>query len=326
MGKKDNKTHQSPANVHWSDDEQTIYYMGKPVQLARIRGMIQAMTEELQTAVQVMTFHAPVPPIDLDQIIDSMAWSEAFRRQNYSFIQHPDNPHQIKMEHEFLLQQAQKPGQQRWHLLRKNPTTSHLEWVPNQVKQYQSFERRFLRSLMVLMHITGGQPARGPELGSIKVSNSIYSARNIYVINGRICFLTMYDKARKRRGNTEYIIRCLPPAVGQIIVQYLVYVRPFARVLDRRESEYLFGDQQGPWAGEELSRALSQATTKHLGVRLTVSAWRHVAIGIATRHLTRASRTWEKVETDPDDEADEFAGGDDEEELELDTFRHVMVR
>ncbi|KAH6689955.1 hypothetical protein BKA61DRAFT_432735, partial [Leptodontidium sp. MPI-SDFR-AT-0119] len=59
-------------------------------------------------------------------------------------------------------------------------------------------------------------PTRGPELGSIKVSNSIYSARNIYIINGRVCFLTMYNKARKRRGNTEYIIRYLSDEVSQI--------------------------------------------------------------------------------------------------------------
>jgi len=140
-----------------------------------------------------------------------------------------------------------------------------------------------------------------------------------------MCFLTMYDKARKRRGNTEYIIRCLPDALSQVLVQYLVYVSPFARALDQRESEYLFGDGRGPWAGEELSQALSRETQKHLGVQLTVSGWRHVAIGIATRHLTRASRTWEKDEED-EDGIDEFAEGDDPEELELDTFRHIMVR
>ena len=42
-----------------------------------------------------------------------------------------------------------------------------------------------------------------------------------------MCFLTMYDKAWKRRGNTEYIIRCLPDALSQVLVQYLVYVSPF---------------------------------------------------------------------------------------------------
>jgi hypothetical protein len=141
--------------------------------------------------------------------------------------------------------------------------------------------------------------------------------------------LTMYDKARKRRGNTEYIIRYLPDELSQILVQYLVYVGPFARALplDHRESEYLFGDIRGPWAGEELSQQLSQQTQKHLGVRLTVSGWRHVAIGIATRHLMRASKTWEKDnEDDTEDSVDDFAEGDDQEELELDTFRHIMIR
>lgn len=113
-------------------------------------------------------------------------------------------------------------------------------------------------------------------------------------------------------------------------MQYLVYVRPFARALplDRRETEYLFGDMRGPWAGQELTEALSRATEKHLGVRLTVSRWRHVAIGIATQHLTRASRTWgndNEDNVDAEDGMDDFAEGDDQEELELDTFRHIMI-
>jgi hypothetical protein len=139
----------------------------------------------------------------------------------------------------------------------------------------------------------------------------------------------MYDKSRRRRGSTEYIIRYLPDELSQILVQYLVYIRPFARALplDHRESEYLFGSMRGPWAGEELSQQLSQETEKHLGVRLTVSGWRHVAIGIATRHLSRASKTWEKDDKDDaEDRVDDFAEGDDQEELELDTFRHIMIR
>jgi hypothetical protein len=179
---------------------------------------------------------------------------------------------------------------------------------------------------MVCIYITGRQPVRRPELGSIKVSNSIYSARNIYIINGRVCFLTMYNKARKRRGNTEYIVRCLSGEVSQIVAQYLIRVRPFARALDKRESEYLFGDMQGPWAGEELSHELSRTTKKRLGVRLTVSGWRYVAIGIATRYLIRASKTWEKEYKDTDNRAEEFTEGDNNKELELDTFRYIIVR
>jgi hypothetical protein len=38
----------------------------------------------------------------------------------------------------------------------------------------------------------------------------------------------------------------------------------------------------------------------------------------------RASRTWEKDNEDVEDEVEDFAEGDDEEELELETFRHII--
>jgi hypothetical protein len=39
----------------------------------------------------------------------------------------------------------------------------------------------------------------------------------------------------------------------------------------------------------------------------------------------RASKTWEKDDEDVEDGVD-FAEGDDQAELELDTFRHIIVR
>jgi hypothetical protein len=39
----------------------------------------------------------------------------------------------------------------------------------------------------------------------------------------------------------------------------------------------------------------------------------------------QASRTWEKDNEDVEDGVDDFAEGDDQEELELDTFRHIIV-
>lgn len=325
MGKSFNKTHHSAPNINWDPDGQTIYYQGKPVVLKKIQKMWQALTQELRASMLSLTFGSPVPTIDLKSIVDSMAGTQGYRQQNYSFINHADNRKQCGGDHEYLWERAQrKEGE--WKLVKVNKTSNSMEWVKPQVRTYLGKERRFLRLLMVAFHIMGGQPARGPELGSVKVSNSIYSMRNIYVMHGRVCFLTMYDKTRGRRGNTDYIMRCLPDAMGQIVAQYLVRVRPFARVLDGRESEYLFGDDGGPWDGEELSQALGSATDKHLGVRLTVSAWRHVAIGIATRRLMQASKTWEKDGEGSDDEVEGFASGDDEKELELDTFRHIMVR
>ena len=138
----------------------------------------------------------------------------------------------------------------------------------------------------------------------------------------------MYNKSRKRLGNTDYIVRVIPDDLSQLLAPYIVYIRPFARVQDRRESEYLFADARGPWAGEQLSRELALETTKHLGVRLTVRAWCHVAIGIAVQWLGRESKTCEK-----DDEGNdlnelelELPYENGEEEIPEGVVEHIMVR
>jgi hypothetical protein len=78
------------------------------------------------------------------------------------------------------------------------------------VDVYLTVEKKFLRKGIGAVYVEYRQPGRGPKIGLIKVSNSIYSAWNMYVINGWLCILTMYDKAWKRRGNTEYIVWFLP--------------------------------------------------------------------------------------------------------------------
>jgi hypothetical protein len=66
------------------------------------------------------------------------------------------------------------------------------------------------------------------------------------------------------------------------------------------------------------------ATAKHLGVWLTVLVWRQVAIAIANEHLARASKMWDQEEGEEED--DEFAEGEDEAEVELNVFQHILVR
>jgi hypothetical protein len=67
------------------------------------------------------------------------------------------------------------------------------------------------------------------------------------------------------------------------------------------------------------------ATTKYLGVRLTVSSWRQVAIAIGDEHLRRASQTWRQEEED-DEEGVAVAEGDDDAKNEQSLFEHILIR
>ncbi len=101
-----NKLHFSQPNIHWSEDEQTIYYLGEPVELGKIHNMCQALTQELQEAMKELTFGSDVPSIDLGSIVDSMAWSQAFRQSGYSFIEHAANRGRTDVGYQYLLECA----------------------------------------------------------------------------------------------------------------------------------------------------------------------------------------------------------------------------
>jgi hypothetical protein len=88
--------------------------------------------------------------------------------------------------------------------------SSQYEWVKQACKAYLAREKQFLLKLMVVIHLTGGQPVRSPEISSIKVYNNEKLSRNIFIINGQVAVVTTYDKARKRRGKTDYVFRYFP--------------------------------------------------------------------------------------------------------------------
>jgi hypothetical protein len=154
MGKHFNKLHKSTPNIYWSEDEQTIYYDGKGVELGKVRQMCHTLIRELQEAMRELTFQGDVPSIDLSRIVDSMAWSQAFRRQSYSFIEHVKNQEQTGVGYRYLLERARQ-GAGGWRLLKKNKASQQTEWVDAQVKKYLTKERQFLQKLMVCMHVTG---------------------------------------------------------------------------------------------------------------------------------------------------------------------------
>jgi hypothetical protein len=61
-------------------------------------------------------------------------------------------------------------------MLKKKAGSYEVKWVKGQVWAYLTKERQFLRKLIVCMYVIGGQLVYRPELGLIKVYNSIYSA------------------------------------------------------------------------------------------------------------------------------------------------------
>jgi hypothetical protein len=76
----------------------------------------------------------------------------------------------------------------------------------------------------------------------------------------------------------KVVARFLPEQVGQLIVAYLLYVRPVRVMLlsslgklpTASTSDYLWVDEQGLWDTGRLTRTMTQETAERLGTRLTM--------------------------------------------------------
>ena len=54
---------------------------------------------------------------------------------------------------------------------------------------------RFRRLLLILIHLTGGQPARGTEILNLRHRNTAQGGyRNVFIENGTVVFVTKYHK------------------------------------------------------------------------------------------------------------------------------------
>ena len=156
----------------------------------------------------------------------------------------------------------------------------------------------FREKLIALMHITGGQPARGPEILSVRHSNTAKGGhRNIFIEDGMVVFVTRYHKGYAVSGDVKIIHRYLPREVGELVVWYLWLVLPFQQRLEAMvwEKEAISShmwpaDPSGrKWTPERLRQVLKRESRVGLGQELTIAGYREIAIGISRKFMRRST-------------------------------------
>ena len=185
------------------------------------------------------------------------------------------------------------------------------------VERYIGRVVEFREKLAVLMHIAGGQPARGPEILSVRHSNTVQGGhRNIFIEDGMVVFATRYHKGYKVSGDVKIIHRYLPREVGELVVWYLWLVLPFQQRLETLvwekeavSSHMWAADPNGrKWTTERLRETLKRESRIGIGQELTIAAYREIAIGISRRFL-RGSTAFKTEEGDENEAWDEEHAG-----------------
>jgi hypothetical protein len=205
------------------------------------------------------------------------------------------------------------------------------------VERYMNWVVEFHRKLAMLMHISGEQPARGPEILSVRHRNTVQSGHcNVFIEDGMVVFVTLYYKGYNVSSNVKIIHRYLPREVGELVVWYMWLVLPFQQRLEALvwEKEVVSShmwpaDPNGcKWTTDRLCEALKRETRIAMGQEWTFARYRVMAIGISWwfLHGSTAFQANEREEKGDNEETAEVSIADEQADHTLHVAGLVYAR
>ena len=172
-------------------------------------------------------------------------------------------------------------------------------WKHGRVNDYLDKMSLFMEKLLVLIHISAGQPARCNELLSLRYCNTEKGGhRCIFVENGLVVIVTYYDKGYNITGTEKIIHRYLPQEVGELLLLYIWLVLPMQQQLQllvfndtEIPSAFLWSmDQHKKWTAERMRKLMKRESDRLIGVPLNISSYRQIAIAISDRYMKKMNK------------------------------------
>ncbi|KAK5710462.1 hypothetical protein LTR15_012952 [Elasticomyces elasticus] len=223
-GKKVHDSTTCLGYISWSEDNQAVSYkavhcLGTDV-FRDVVGKQVAMAQEQLEGLLLMHPQEKRDDLDLGFRMHRIVDDTSENRKDWNFLQHPQNLHgPLPSRENWLLDGILRCEwlQEEFFDDHRNKTKPH--WNQKAVAAYCMEVDRFLERVLLLVHLTGGQPARGTEILSLRYKNTVNGRhRNVFIDNGVVSYNVT--------GSTKIIHRYLPKEVGELLVYYLWVVRP----------------------------------------------------------------------------------------------------
>lgn len=325
FGKKIRDSITSIGYVQWSEDGQTLSYCNIELQVPQFKDFVAQKVQQAQQQLESLFLLGPdearvdiVPRVSLYKLRDNPAVTTF----GWNFLHDERNQEHLPRHDDWLL--GHVLGSER--LQEQFCTLDHWDeviWSIKSIKEYCKEVNDFLETLLLLIHITGGQPARGSEITSLQHLNTAFH-RNVFVEDGLVAFVIAYHKGYTCTGSTKIIHRYLPYEVSELLVYYLWLILPFLQKLellcpkptksqksrwDRQSdllvnsrSPFLLPEGTGVWPSSRLTNTLRRETGAICQTPLTISTYRHIAIALSRRHLSKGGfkRDYDVEETASD--------------------------
>ncbi|PON20110.1 hypothetical protein TGAM01_v211033 [Trichoderma gamsii] len=338
-------------SIDWRGDE--IIHGKVRLRMNQLSDMLHNLLEDARRKMATLTMVDDAESIR--EALPRIPWSRIEDRHgegdlDYSFLRNPENEWWVQPGSGWVKGRILRSKEKRAAWLSETLDERH----PYKAKAVRSYGRaleEFREQIWMLMHMTGGQPARSTEVLGIRMWNTMNGGvRNIFINEGMMCFVTMYHKGFRKSGDIKVIHRYLPREVGELLVWYMWLALPFWQNVQgrlkgkRRKSAFLWADEivgedggkdhgngsrqengedgrdeeeeeerveeavfmewftERKWTSDRARRVMQRYSKQFSGQQLNISAWRHMAIGIANRYLNGLVGDTEGYGGDDDDD------------------------
>ncbi|KAK1051286.1 hypothetical protein LTR74_016859 [Friedmanniomyces endolithicus] len=168
--------------VRWSDDAETLNYCKVKMSMDDFRQLVRQQVLKAHRLLDRLLLvgvdderRDVVPPFPLSQLSDNPANTT----RGWNFLQDSRNKKAFAGGKTWLLQRVLEDRRLREQFCTFEVDES-LTWNQSRLQSYKSSATEFLEALLLLVHITGGQPARGTEIVGLAHVNTACH-RNIFL-------------------------------------------------------------------------------------------------------------------------------------------------
>lgn len=323
--------------IQWNRDEITYQHVRFTCDQFRsmVHGVVNRAWKHLMGEVLLFpptqVDRPPLPPIPWDTIEDHPSDDQI----GWWWAQDPPNSWGIREEWWLFERIWQEPPLRAEFI--HVPTRRERPWREKRVRQWMRAVGRMKEYLLILKHLTGGGPARGPEVLSIRYQNTRHGGvRSETIDRGLVSFVTAYHKGYSINGRTKIIHRFVPREVGELFIYFQRLAMPFQRqvetsVYGRPEmSGFIWPTQEVDgtgWTSERMKRVMQRESKIGMGVQLNISAYRQMAIAMARKYLHSPDGFEADGEAEWEEKADEegcwWTADDDVVDLQAGHGTHV---
>ncbi|KAH0547910.1 hypothetical protein GP486_008349, partial [Trichoglossum hirsutum] len=275
--------------INWIGD--TVIYQDIELSMSDFRRLVHQLAEETRSVLMK----------------DLLFVGEAEGQlPTYSWTELKDNPAKDEPGWYFVYDRRNQMHEQgRWLLDRILQTSELVDqfihhstgvWRQKRVNDYLDSISYFMEKLLILIHMTSGQPARSREWLSIRYCNTEKGGhRCIFMENSLLVVVTYYHKGYNITGTEKIIHRYLPQEVGELLLLYIWLVLPLRQQLQ----QLVFNDNEIPtaflwsidrrkkWTADRVREVLKRESDRLIGVPLNKKSYRHIAIAISDRYMKR---------------------------------------